>query len=432
MSGPGDSPPQTCPPPVTVVMPTRNQAAFIERAIASVWAQGVDGLELCVQDGDSSDGTQALLAALAARHPALRWVSEPDGGPAEAVNRAVARARGAIIGWLNSDDLYTPGAVARALAHLARHPQHVMVYGQGEHIDVQGKVTGRYPTRAPATPLAAWADACHICQPTAFFRREAFVALGGLDTTLHTAFDYEFWLRLLKAHGAGAVGMLPEVQAQSRLHPGAITSRLREQVALESMALLHRHLGQAPSHWLVTHVGEALAACPFDAEPAAVQRHLLGLANRAAPWLGPGGAQDLQRQMRDCRAWQLLQPHFATNVHADGWAGPELELRLRQPPAPLAQVGRLRLHGRHAWPRPGRLRLRLTVWLDGQQVASQTVWWRRPFVLDIPVARREGGAKLLFQVRASDDFVPATSVAGSHDRRRLAFLVEAVDTLPAT
>ncbi len=181
-------------------MPTRNHVDFIAQAIASVVAQGIDGLELIVQDGASTDGTQALLAEMAEQHAGLHWLSEPDAGPAEAVNRAIARARAPVIGWLNSDDLYTPGAIARALDHLGRHPDHVMVYGEGEHIDASGRVIGRYPTRGPQTPLEAWADGCHICQPTAFFRREAFDALGGLDTTLRTAFDYDFWLRLLKRY----------------------------------------------------------------------------------------------------------------------------------------------------------------------------------------------------------------------------------------
>lgn len=417
---------------MAVVMPTRNQAAFLAASVASVFADS-GPITLLVQDGASTDGTQTVLAGLARRHAGLDVVSEPDAGPADALNRALRRALASgatVIGWLNSDDRYTPGAVRRALEHFAAHPEHVAVYGEGEHIDKDGHVLGRYPTLPPEGPLANWRDGCPVCQPAMFLRREAVEALLPLDTTLRTAFDFELWLRLFKAY-PGRIGFLPAVQAQSRLHAEGITLRLRELVAMEGMAVVHRHLGAAPPHWLVTHVGEALAACPFDAEPAAVQRHLLALAERAAPWLGPGGADEAQRQMRACGAWRLLRPHFAAGVHADGWAGPELELRLRQPEVPEAPVGTLRLRGRHAWPRPGRLRLALTVWHGDRQVAAKNVWWRRRFVLDIPVTERLAGAQLVFQVRASDSFVPALAVASARDMRRLAFLVEGVDTLPA-
>jgi len=221
------------------------------------------------------------------------------------------------------------------------------------------------------------------------------------------------------------------VQAQSRLHAQGITLRMREQVAMEGMQVVHRHLGAAPAHWLVTHVSEALAACPFDAETATVQRHLLSLADQAAPWLGPGGAGEAQRQMQACDAWKLLRPELVTSVYADGWAGPALELRLQQPAAQASAVAILRLHGRHAWPRPGRLRLKLTVWHEGRPLASRSVWWRQRFVLEVPVARRMPGSALRFEVRASHAFVPANAVPGSSDRRSLAYRVEGLECLSA-
>jgi hypothetical protein len=418
------------PPPVSIVMPTRNQAGFIAAAVGSVFSQGVAGTELRVQDGASSDGTQDLLGGLANQHGGLAWRSEADDGPAEAVNRAVARVRAPFVGWLNSDDQYTPGAIGRALDHFRAHPDHVMVYGEGEHIDTAGRPLGRYPSLPPSAPLSAWRDGCPICQPTAFFRRDAFMALGGLDTRLRTAFDYDFWLRMFKAY-PGRIGYLPHVQALSRLHDQGITMRLREQVALEGMAVVHRHLGAAPAHWLVTYAAEALAACPFEAETPAVKQHLLALADGAAPWLAPGGVDELKQEMQSSPAWRLAQPHFAAAVHADGWAGPVLTVRLQQPEAPRPPVQVLRLHGRHAWPRPGHWRLRLSVWCDGRQVATATAWWRRGFALDIPVPTQRAGARTVLQVRASDSFVPATVVPGSRDQRPLSFLLDRIEALPA-
>jgi glycosyltransferase involved in cell wall biosynthesis len=98
-------------PVLSVVMPSLNQRAFIGEAVRSVMAQAIDGLELVVQDGGSLDGTLDELAALSAEFAGrLRWASAPDAGPAEAIHRAVLAARAPVVGWLNSDDLYTPGA----------------------------------------------------------------------------------------------------------------------------------------------------------------------------------------------------------------------------------------------------------------------------------------------------------------------------------
>lgn len=407
-------------------MPTRNQAEFLPAAVDSVLMQAeglAADLELVVADGVSTDGTQALLAELETRHPGrIRWCSEPDAGPADAVNKAVARARGDIIGWLNSDDLYVRGAATRALESFAARPELVMVYGEGDHVDLDGRHLGRYPTRRPDTPLSAWADGCWICQPTAFFRRDAFDALGGLDRSLRTAFDYEFWLRLFKAY-PGRVGHVDALQALSRLHGGGITLRMREQVAMEGLEVVHRHLGAAPGHWLVTHVGEALAACPFDAEVETVRRHLLELADRAQPWLGPEGAAQLKQQMRRHRAWQIAGPDLAADVYPDGWAPPHLKIRLRQPARPYR---RLRLWGRHDSPAGGRLML--TVRGLGPQADAWQGGTSRPgpFEVSIPLPAQPG-ADLTLTIVADRSFVPADTVPGSRDTRSMSFRLAAVE-----
>ncbi|MCD0420827.1 glycosyltransferase [Rubrivivax sp. JA1024] len=416
-------------PALSIVMPTRNQAGFLPAAVDSVLAQAQGAaadLELVVVDGASDDGTPALLADIASRHPQrVRWLSEPDEGPAHAVNKAVALARGAIVGWLNSDDLYAPGAAVRALQAFAERPEQVMVYGEGDHVDLDGHLLGRYPTRAPDAPLAGWADGCWICQPTAFFRREAFEALGGLDQRLRAAFDYEFWLRLFKAY-PGRIGHLEALQAMSRLHEGGITLRMREQVAMEGMQVVHRHLGAAPVHWLVTHAAEALAACPFDADVEAVRRHLFELAERATPWLAPGGVEVLKHQLKEHHAWKLARPGLVADVHADGWAPPSLAIRVRQPAA--APFRRLRIWGLHD--RQAGARLSLSVHgLDaiGDDWAGSSCR-PGPFELSIPLPAIAGEDLRLNLVSASA-FVPAETQPGSTDRRRLAFRLIAIEAV---
>lgn len=355
--------------PLAVVMPTRNQAGFITESVRSVFAQGIPGLQLFVQDGDSDDGTQGVLADLALQHAGLHWVSEPDDGPAEAVNKAFARALAdtdaPVLGWLNSDDLYAPGAAGRAMALLQAQPDLVMVYGEGEHIDLKGQVSGRYPTRGPQTPLPAWADGCHICQPTVFLRRQTWVEAGGLDTGLRTAFDYELWLRLLKRY-PGRIGARPEVQAQSRLHAGAITLRLRETVALEGLQVVHRHLGAPPAHWLLTHFDEVMAGVPCDGSDEDPTPRLLRLVLRAEPWLSTSALSTLRRRVAGDRGWRLATPHWHAEVQADGWTPARFRLRVRQPAQPYSGI---RLRGLHAGPQAEGLRLQAS----GHELSTQVL-----------------------------------------------------------
>src|SRR5262245_30454330 len=114
---------------VSIITPSLNQAQFIERSIQSVLAQQWRPLEHMVFDGGSTDGTLDILKKYNGQ---LRWVSEPDNGQSDAVNKGIRTATGDVIGWLNSDDIYYPGAVKLAVEFLAAHPELDAVYGMAE------------------------------------------------------------------------------------------------------------------------------------------------------------------------------------------------------------------------------------------------------------------------------------------------------------
>jgi hypothetical protein len=412
-------------PSISVVMPSLNQARYIAGSVQSVMSQDVGyPFELVVADGGSTDGTLDELAALSVAFPGrIHWISTPDGGPAQAVNAAVGRAQGAVVGWLNSDDIYHTGAVRRAVTHFAREPEHVMVYGEAEHVDECAAHIARYPTRPPQVPLSDYADGCHICQPTAFFRREVFLALGGLDTTLRTAFDFDFWLRLLKAYPS-RVGFIPELQACSRLHPGAITMRMREHVALEGAQVIHRHLGGAPVHWLLTHYNELKAQHPFQPEPLDLVGRMRQLAFKAEPWLVPGGVSELLASVAQDRALQTSSPNFIAGIDADGWARSVLDLRLRQSDVPVAAI---RLRCRHASPLHGRLRLKIAS--PDADVWEMEVTRPGHFEIEVPVTERGPDTRLIYRIATEGGFIPAEVEPGSTDDRRLAFLVDEIELL---
>lgn len=246
-------------PLVSIVMPSFNQAAFIERALSSVLTQSWQNIEIIVQDGGSTDDTHALLEKIALKDSRLRWSSAVDSGPAEAINLALKRVRGTYIGWLNSDDEYAPEAIERAVLAMQKNPDWVLCYGLGEHIDEFGQFIEKYPTLPQSgdqVPTSeAFQNGCFICQPTVFFKAIVPKLIGNLDLSLKASFDFDYWLRVFNAFPS-RIGYLPQVQAYSRLHAATITHNQRRQVAIEGMKVLARHQKYASGDWVVSYLNE--------------------------------------------------------------------------------------------------------------------------------------------------------------------------------
>jgi len=266
-------------------MPCRNAVPFLREAVASVLRQP-ECLELLVADGGSSDGSLQLLQELAALDSRVRLVSRSDTGPADALNQAFRAARGTLVGWLNTDDLYPPGALARAVAALAAHPHWLMVYGEGEEFDLGTGLLQRYPTLPPEFGVDGFLSHCFICQPTVVFRRSMAVLLGPFDQVWCTAFDFDLWLRAFDAF-PHRIGYLPHLQGHTRLHQNTITNQQRSQVALEATALIARHFGttlatRLHNYALELHLG--IATLPAG---VALQEHLAELTVQAEPWIEP-------------------------------------------------------------------------------------------------------------------------------------------------
>lgn len=228
---------------ISVVTPSFNQGSFIGRTLQSVADQSRPALEHVVYDAASRDGTVEVLRAFG---PRVRWVSEPDRGQAHAVNKGIAATSGEIVAWINSDDVYLPGAFERAARFLEDHPEVDVVYGDADHIDADDRVIEPYPT-APFDRALLYHQ-CFICQPAAFFRRRCIAAYGALDERLHYCMDYEYWLRLARAGARFAY--LPEKLAGSRLHPQTKTLGSRAAVQREINDMFRRMLGYVPDQWL--------------------------------------------------------------------------------------------------------------------------------------------------------------------------------------
>lgn len=194
---------------ISVITPSYNQGAFIEQTIRRVLDQGIEDLEYIIIDGGSTDGTLDILRRYE-RH--IKWISEPDEGLADAVNKGITMATGEIIGWLNSDDLYLPGALQTVADYFRDHPECNWVYGRCLIIDSSGRERWKWITRYKNSRLKKFSISKllrenFISQPAVFFRKELFEKAGTLNISLKYAMDYDLWLRFAGISPAGVINL---------------------------------------------------------------------------------------------------------------------------------------------------------------------------------------------------------------------------------
>jgi len=201
-------------PLVTIVTPSYNQARFLEAALCSVLEQDYPNLEYLVVDGASSDGSVDIIRRYADR--LAWWVSEKDSGQSEAINKGFRRARGEIVGWLNSDDLYLPGAVSAAVAAFQSHPEAGLVYGDALAIEADGKPFNLM--RAHPYTLVDLLSFNIICQPAAFMRRSVLEQVDYLDPAYQLLMDNLLWMRMAQK---SPIVYVPQTWAKARYHEQA-------------------------------------------------------------------------------------------------------------------------------------------------------------------------------------------------------------------
>jgi glycosyltransferase involved in cell wall biosynthesis len=207
-------------PRITVITPSYNQGDFIEQTIESILGQNYPDLEYLVFDGGSTDQTVDLLKKYGQK---FFWVSTRDRGQSDAINQGLQRASGEVICFLNSDDVYEPGALLKVGSFFADHPEAAWLTGKCRVIDPAGveirKPVAAYKNfwlRFKSYKVLLVLD--YISQPATFWRREVIQQVGPFDESLHLTMDYDYSLRVGQHY---RLHVLNENLASFRVHPAS-------------------------------------------------------------------------------------------------------------------------------------------------------------------------------------------------------------------
>ncbi|MGB2965432.1 MAG: glycosyltransferase family 2 protein [Anaerolineales bacterium] len=201
-------------PLVSIITPSYNQGVYLEATMQSVLNQTYPQLEYIVVDGGSTDGSPQIIQSYADQ--LSWWVSEPDQGQADAINKGFRKARGEIIAWLNSDDLYLPWTVPEAVEVFLKNPEAGLVYGDAVSADGEGRLLNEL--RFDSWGVKELLQFNIICQPAVFMKRSVLEEVGFLDPSYHFFLDHQLWIRL-----ARETTMIhhPRIWAVSRYHAEA-------------------------------------------------------------------------------------------------------------------------------------------------------------------------------------------------------------------
>ena len=258
-------------PKISIVTPSFNQGAFIEEALRSVKEQKYPEVEHIVVDGASNDGTVEILKRYAAKPgwDHLRWISEPDAGQSDALNKGFRMATGEIFGWLNSDDRYRSGCLATTAREFAKHRETDVLYGDYTWMDQGGDVQRIRREIDFSRFILFYHRVLYIATVSTFFRRRLFDDGNWLDAKLQYAMDYEFFLRLAARgyHFRHVPSLLADFRWHSQNKSTALPHKQTEEhnaIAMKYSAILRKMPGSRSQQLALTCLRAAAAGLRYS------------------------------------------------------------------------------------------------------------------------------------------------------------------------
>jgi GT2 family glycosyltransferase len=229
-------------PVVTIAVPSYNQGRYLEEALTSIFDQNLP-VEVFVTDAGSTDGSVEIIKKFESR--LAGWRSHADHGQAAAINEGIANGHAPYVGWLNSDDTLLDGGLELLIEALERQPAAAAAYGKvWNYVEATG---ARQPVWVEPFSERRLALRCIISQPGTLIRRSAWESVGGLDSSLRMAIDFDLWWRLYKNFAPHE--FVDEFVALNRDHADTKTNTQRQLHYREAVAIVRKYHGRVPLKW---------------------------------------------------------------------------------------------------------------------------------------------------------------------------------------
>jgi len=224
-------------PSISIITVSFNQGQFIEDNIQSVIKQNYPNIEHIIIDAGSTDKTLEILKKYD-KH--LNWISEPDNGQSDGLNKGFKKATGEIIGWFNSDDRIPPGALHKVARFFTEHNDEIAVVGDQAFIDVAGNQIKVVKSREYSYDyLLNYARG--ITQNSTFFKREVFNKIGYLNESIHYAMDGDLFIRIASIK---AIPYIPEILGEFRIQAEAKTAQGSYNFVIDLIKIRRKYNGK--------------------------------------------------------------------------------------------------------------------------------------------------------------------------------------------
>ena len=367
-------------------------------------------------DGGSNDQTVEILKKYDGH---FTWVSEKDGGQADAINKGFRAASGEIIGWLNSDDTYLPGAFEKVISYFEAHPDVVMIYGNAYYTDKDGIITSSYPSEP--FDYARLAENCYICQPSVFLRASALREVGELDGELRTCMDFDLWIRFAKAF-SGGIEFIEDYLATSRMYEENKTLSLRAKVYDEITATVYKHFGYVATSWMYGYIVDVIVGVYLRR-----LSHPLRPFRRFFYWFYVlRFALHLQSFIPIIAALRIQegnQQSLTDTRYPDGWVSDSCNIQLTK----SSRETSVKVSGRNL--SPFEEPLSIQVLANGLLLVEQQIEQKGEFTFTFPLPSTLSSERMLeLHFKAGRTFVP-NELGINDDARVLSFILDKVTAM---